>query len=100
MCFPKVLKVVKLQGALFFNAEYSSPWSFCSPQSRTVAPHVAPGAHHVIIYHLLTEGRASARLLDGQRILLTPATSSSFPTVTHTSLKTARRPRRWTWCTN
>ena len=56
----EVLRVVKLQGALFFNGEFSSPWSFCSPHSRTVAPYVAPGAHHVIIYHLLTEGRASA----------------------------------------
>jgi hypothetical protein len=24
----EVLKVVKLQGALFFNGEFSSPWSF------------------------------------------------------------------------
>jgi hypothetical protein len=66
----EVLKVVKLQGALFYNGEFSTPWSFCSPHSRSVAPYVAPGAHHVIIYHLLTEGRASARLLDGERIVL------------------------------
>jgi AraC-like DNA-binding protein len=75
----EVLKVVKLQGALFFNGEFSSPWSFCSPNSRTVAPHVAPGAHHVIIYHLLTEGRASARLLDGQRIVLDAGDIVIFP---------------------
>ena len=58
----EVLKVVKLQGAMFYNGEFSSPWSFCSPPSHTVAPYVAPAAGHVIIYHLLTEGRASARL--------------------------------------
>ena len=34
----EVLKVVKLQGAMFYNGEFSSPWSFCSPPSRTVAP--------------------------------------------------------------
>ena len=56
----EVLKVVQLQGALFFNGEFSSPWSFCSPPSYSVAPYVAPAAGHVIIYHLLTEGRASA----------------------------------------
>src|SRR5947207_9888929 len=35
----EVLKVVKLQGAMFYNGEFSSPWSFCSPPSRTVAPY-------------------------------------------------------------
>ena len=57
----EVLKVVKLQGAMFYNGEFSSPWSFCSPASHTVAPYVTPAAAHVIIYHLLTEGHASAR---------------------------------------
>jgi hypothetical protein len=43
-------------GAMFYNGEFSSPWSFCSPPSHMVAPYVAPAAGHVIIYHLLTEG--------------------------------------------
>jgi AraC-like DNA-binding protein len=75
----EVLKVVRLQGAMFFNGEFSSPWSFCSPPSRTVAPYVAPAAGHVIIYHLLTEGRASARLVDGERIILDPGDIVIFP---------------------
>jgi Cupin len=49
----EVLKVVKLQGAMFYNGEFSSPWSLCSPASRSVAPYLAPDAGHVIIYHLL-----------------------------------------------
>ncbi len=75
----EVLKVVKLQGAMFYNGEFSSPWSFCSPHSRTVASYVAPGARHVIIYHLLTDGRASARLVDGQRITLEAGDIVIFP---------------------
>ena len=75
----EVLKVVKLQGALFYNGEFSSPWSFYSPDSRTVAPFVAPGARHVIIYHLLTEGRASARLMDGPRVTLEAGDIVIFP---------------------
>jgi AraC-like DNA-binding protein len=75
----EVLKVVKLQGALFYNGEFSSPWSFYSPDSRTVAPYVAPAARHVIIYHLLTEGRASARLVDGERIILQAGDIVIFP---------------------
>ena len=33
----EVLKVAKLHGAMFFNGEFSSPWSVCSPLSRAVA---------------------------------------------------------------
>jgi AraC-like DNA-binding protein len=75
----EVLKVVKLQGAMFYNGEFSSPWSFCSPPSRTVAPYIAPGAGHVIIYHLVTEGRASARLEDGDRMTLDAGDIVIFP---------------------
>src|SRR3954470_20641811 len=75
----EVLKVVKLQGALFFNGEFSSPWSFCSPASRSIAPYVAPDAGHVIVYHLLTEGRASAHLVDGERLILDEGDIVVFP---------------------
>ena len=75
----EVLKVVKLQGALFFNGEFSCPWSFCSPPSYSVAPYVAPAAGHVIIYHLLTEGSAFARLVDGERISLDAGDIVIFP---------------------
>ena len=64
---------------MFYNGEFSSPWSLCSPASRTVAPYLAPGAGHVIIYHLLTEGRASARLVDGVRITLDAGDIVIFP---------------------
>ena len=47
-------------GGLYYNGEFSSPWSVSSPHSRMGAPHPAPGAGHVIIYHLLTEGKALA----------------------------------------
>jgi len=75
----EVLKVVKLQGAMFFNGEFSRPWSFCSPASPVIAPYLVPGARHVIVYHLLTEGHASARLVDGERILLEAGDIVIFP---------------------
>lgn len=75
----EVLKVVRLQGAVFYNGEFSSPWSLCSPASSTVAPHLAPAAKHIIIYHLLTEGRASAHLLDGKSISLEAGDLVIFP---------------------
>jgi len=75
----EVLKVVKLQGAIFYNGEFSAPWSFRSPESCNVAPLVVEGAEHVIIYHLLTEGRASARVEDGERIGLAAGDVVIFP---------------------
>src|SRR5215475_8079218 len=67
----EVLRVVKLEGALFFNAEFSAPWCLSSPQSTTLVPYLSPGAGHLIIYHFLMEGRAYAKLPDGRREELT-----------------------------
>src|SRR5215831_16630971 len=75
----EVLKLVTLQGAIFYNAEFSAPWSFRSPASCNIAPLVAAGAEHVIIYHLLTEGRASARVEDGERLALDAGDVVIFP---------------------
>jgi AraC-like DNA-binding protein len=56
----EVLKAIKLDGAFFYNAEFSSPWSFREPPSAVVAPHFSSSGKHVIIYHLITEGRCTA----------------------------------------
>lgn len=66
----EVLKVVKLQGALFYNGEFSAPWSVRAASHSGVARYLAPGAGHLIIYHLLTEGRATIRLESGERVPL------------------------------
>ncbi len=58
----EVLKVVRLDGALFYNAEFSLPWCLRAPASRSVAPYVAEDSKHVIIFHLLTEGRGYAHI--------------------------------------
>jgi len=58
----EVLKAVALQGAVFYNAEFSAPWGFHAPPSQQIAPRLAPEGGHVIMFHLLTEGRGTARL--------------------------------------
>jgi AraC-like DNA-binding protein len=75
----EVLKIVKLRGALFFNAEFSAPWSVATSQSSQVAPLLCPGAGHVIIYHYLADGRAYAQLPDGSRRDLRPGDVVIFP---------------------
>jgi hypothetical protein len=59
--FSEILSGVKLNGALFFNADFSAPWGFAAPASMALAPSLAPGAPHLVIYHLVIEGRAVAR---------------------------------------
>jgi AraC-like DNA-binding protein len=75
----EVLKVVKLRGALFFNAEFSAPWCVASSDSRRIGPLLCPGADHVIIYHYLIDGRAYAQLHDGSRRDLGPGDVVVFP---------------------
>ena len=63
----EVLKAVKLEGAVFFNAEFSAPWCIRSGDSGELAPHLRGRAGHLIIFHFLTEGHAYARLPAGER---------------------------------
>ena len=38
----EVLKAVRLQGALFFNAEFTAPWCVVSSPSAAYADRLAP----------------------------------------------------------
>ena len=38
----ELLRVVKLNGALFFDAQCSAPWCFSSPPSNTLASFIDP----------------------------------------------------------
>jgi AraC-like DNA-binding protein len=74
-----VLRVVRLDGALFFNGEFSAPWCFWSSESAAIAASLSPQAGHLIIFHFLTEGRAYAKLEDGTREELTAGDIAVFP---------------------
>jgi AraC-like DNA-binding protein len=75
----EVLRLVKLEGALFFNAEFSAPWCLNTARSSVLAPFLSPSAKHLIIYHFLTEGRAYARTVDAQREALSAGDIVIFP---------------------
>jgi AraC-like DNA-binding protein len=51
-----VLRVVRLSGAVFFSAEFSSPWAIDSPDSQQLASIVMPDAECVVLFHILTDG--------------------------------------------
>ena len=75
----EVLRVVRLDGALFFNGEFSAPWCVSEPRSTAIASYLSPNSGHLILYHFLTEGRAVARLPDGTREELTAGDVVIFP---------------------
>lgn len=74
----EVLKAVKLESAFFYNAEFSAPWRFRSPDSCKLAPFIHKTGGHVIVYHLLLKGRAYAEARD-MRLLLRPGDIVTFP---------------------
>jgi AraC-like DNA-binding protein len=57
-----VLRAVRLKGAIFFSIRASYPWVIESPRSAVLAPHVMPGAQHVIAYHVVASGGCYAGL--------------------------------------
>jgi AraC-like DNA-binding protein len=51
-----VLRVVRLSGAVFFTAEFSSPWAVESPLPDKLAAAVMPEAECVVLFHILVDG--------------------------------------------
>ena len=60
--FSEILSGVKLSGAVFFSAEFSAPWGFTVPPTKVMAPELAPGAEHLVLYHFLIHGEAFVRV--------------------------------------
>lgn len=57
----EVLKTVKLDGAVFFNGEFSAPWCMREPDSQTLSSFLSSGPKHVFIFHLVTDGQCRYR---------------------------------------
>ena len=51
-----MLRAVRLTGAVFLDAEFTAPWCIGEPSGVEVCVEHMPGAQHVVIYHLVTEG--------------------------------------------
>ena len=77
--FSEVLSSVKLKGALFFHAEFSAPWALVSPQSKCLAPHLMPGAGHLVIFHFLLEGWARVKMDQRDALVLNAGDLVVFP---------------------
>src|SRR5271165_5199700 len=90
-----ILNSVKLNGAVFFNAELSAPRGVTEPASSKLAAEFGIGAEEMVLYHLLIDGGAFAQITDGPSLELIPGDVVIFPhgDAHHlTSAKTAVAP--------
>jgi AraC-like DNA-binding protein len=92
--FSEILTGVKLNGAVFFTAEFSAPWGFSASPSNIMAATIAPGAEHMVLYHLVVDGGALVELATGESLELTPGDIVVFPhgDAHHMGSKGAARP--------
>ena len=70
--FSEILSGVKLNGAVFFCAEFSAPWGLASPATRVMAATLSLRAAHLVLYHFVIDGGALVELADGQSVELKP----------------------------
>jgi len=75
----EVLRSVRLTGAVFFTVEATAPWGAESPPSHVIAPHVMPGAEHVIAYHVAVRGSCWGGLIDEPPVKLEQGDVIVFP---------------------
>src|SRR5512147_1174 len=60
-----VLESVRLEGAVFLNAEFTAPWCIRGQFGLARAKKRLPTADHVVFFHVLVHGRCRVRLADG-----------------------------------
>jgi AraC-like DNA-binding protein len=75
----EILSGVKLDGALFFRAEFSAPWGLSTPPTPVFAAEFVPSAPHLVLYHFVIDGGARVQVADGPWIELRPGDIVIFP---------------------
>jgi AraC family transcriptional regulator, alkane utilization regulator len=64
-----ILKSVRLEGAVYLNAEFSAPWCVQGQCGLVKVKERLAGAEHVMFFHFLTEGTCKVRLADSAETL-------------------------------
>jgi AraC-like DNA-binding protein len=64
-----VLKSVRLDGAVYLNAEFTAPWCIRGELGLGSVRERLAGAEHVAFFHFLTEGACKVRLAEGGEVL-------------------------------
>jgi len=59
-----ILRVARLSGGIFFNAEFSAPWCIAAQMSPTLCAPVLGPTGHLIPYHYVVDGELNFSLPD------------------------------------
>src|SRR5436190_14754888 len=64
-----VLKSVRLEGAVYINAEFTAPWCIRGELGLASVRERLADAEHVAFFHFLTDGACKVRLAEGGEAL-------------------------------
>jgi AraC-like DNA-binding protein len=67
----EVLRSIRLDSALFFNAELTATWCVLEPRSEEMTSALSSNEGHLVLYHYVLEGDAYAQLPGGAKVELT-----------------------------
>jgi AraC-like DNA-binding protein len=59
---------LRLDGAIFFRAEFTDSWAYESPTADQLAQILRPGAQRLIIFHIVAAGGCWVRRADDERL--------------------------------
>jgi AraC-like DNA-binding protein len=74
----EVLRAIKIESAIFLNGQFSEPWCITSPDAAALSKVFGRDDAHVIVYHLLCEGRAYCEV-DGAGVELSAGDLVALP---------------------
>src|SRR5256885_7206039 len=64
-----VLKSVRLEGAVYLNAQFTAPWCIRGELGLASVRRRLEGAEHVAFFHFLTEGKCKVQLAGSKEVL-------------------------------
>lgn len=63
-----VLSMIRLTGAIFLRAEFTSPWAYESPAPPELTRILSPQAERLILFHIIAEGQCTMSLASGDEV--------------------------------
>lgn len=75
----EAMRAVRLTSALFFSGEFAAPWRFVTAAQEKLAPIVSPESERLVLFHLITEGEATARTAGHDDVPLAAGDIVVFP---------------------
>ena len=75
----ELLRVIRLVGTAFIDAELSAPWAVQTPPPPAIAARLASGVERIIPYHFVAEGACCAQLQGHEPVELAAGSAIMFP---------------------